>query len=60
MTSVFVSAKYNEDISWSVDLNRVIYDKSDNPVQDSIPLKNIGRESDSCIKLPWSAFRFIF
>jgi hypothetical protein len=39
-----VIAKYKEDISWSKSLNPIIYDKSESPIEGSIPLPNIGRE----------------
>ena len=45
-----IVAKYKEDISWTqffdID-NIVIYDKSDNPVVNSIQRPNIGRESET-------------
>jgi len=44
-----VIAKYNEDIEWSKKLTHktTIYDKSDNPVEGSIKLKNVGREGET-------------
>ena len=44
----FVVAKYNEDLDWTKKLNHkvTIYDKSTNPIEGSIKLKNVGREGD--------------
>jgi hypothetical protein len=45
-----VVAKYNENVDWikHVDnTNVIIYDKSDTPIENSIPLKNIGREGET-------------
>lgn len=52
-----VIAKYDEDVSWTTQLNirsdhnvRIaIYDKSDNPIVGSIPLPNMGRESHTFV-----------
>ena len=45
----FVIAKYNENVEWTKKLNHkvTIYDKSDNPIPESIKLKNIGREGET-------------
>jgi len=45
----FVVAKYNENVEWTKKLNHnvTIYDKSDNPINGSIPLKNVGREGET-------------
>jgi hypothetical protein len=45
----FVVAKYNEDVDWTKKLNHkvTIYDKSDIPIEESIKLKNIGREGET-------------
>jgi len=45
----FVIARYNEDVSWTSKLKHkvTIYDKSDNPVDGSIKLKNVGREGET-------------
>jgi hypothetical protein len=45
----FVIAKYNENIEWTQKLNhkKTIYDKSNSPIEGSIPLKNIGREGET-------------
>ncbi len=44
-----VVAKYNEDIDWTKKIKHkvTIYDKSNNPVQNSIKLKNVGREGET-------------
>jgi len=45
-----IVAKYKEDINWIQFFDRdniIIYDKSDDPVSDSIPRPNIGRESET-------------
>lgn len=44
-----VIAKYNEDIEWTKKINHkiTIYDKSNNPVENSIKLKNVGREGET-------------
>lgn len=48
---MYVVARYNEDTSWTKDLQSVVlYDKSDRPVPGSIPLKNIGREADTYLR----------
>lgn len=49
-TYKLIVAKYKEDIGWIRFFDRdniIIYDKSDNPVPDSIPRPNIGRESET-------------
>lgn len=45
----FIVAKYNENIEWTKKLNHkvTIYDKSDNPLEGSIKLKNVGREGET-------------
>jgi hypothetical protein len=49
MSIRFVIAKYREDISWTKQLLHkvLIYDKSDTPIEGSIPLKNVGREAET-------------
>jgi len=44
-----VVAKYKEDVEWTKGVNHkiTIYDKSDNPVEGSIKLKNVGREGET-------------
>jgi len=44
-----VIAKYKEDIEWTKKINHkvTIYDKSENPVEGSIKLKNVGREGET-------------
>lgn len=44
-----VIAKYNENIEWSKKINHkiTIYDKSNNPIENSIKLKNVGREGET-------------
>jgi len=44
-----VVSKYNEDIEWVKKINHkvTIYDKSNNPVEGSIKLKNVGREGET-------------
>ena len=48
MVNIIVS-KYKEDIEWTKNIKHkvTIYDKSDNPVEGSIPLKNVGREGET-------------
>jgi len=48
MVNIVVS-KYNENIEWTKKINHkvTIYDKSENPVQGSIKLKNVGREGET-------------
>jgi hypothetical protein len=43
-----VIAKYNEDINWTENIKHkvTVYDKSDNPIEGSIKLKNVGREAE--------------
>lgn len=46
-----VVSRYNEDVSW---LNKImhpviVYDKSESPIKNSIPRKNIGREADTLL-----------
>lgn len=45
----FVIAKYKENVEWTKKINHkvTIYDKSDHPINGSIPLKNIGREGET-------------
>ncbi|CCH49458.1 DUF3431 domain-containing protein [Pseudodesulfovibrio piezophilus] len=42
-----IIARYQEDISWADELGYAytVYDKSDTPIQESVSLENIGRES---------------
>jgi len=44
-----VISKYNEDIEWTKKIKHkiTIYDKSENPVENSIKLKNVGREGET-------------
>ena len=44
-----VVAKYNENVEWTKKINHkvTIYDKSTNPVDGSIKLKNVGREGET-------------
>jgi hypothetical protein len=44
-----VVAKYNENTEWTKKLNHkiTIYDKSENPIEGSIKLKNVGREGET-------------
>lgn len=51
MKHLLVVSKYNEDVDW---INRVkheylIYDKSDNPIENSIKRPNIGREAETLL-----------
>ena len=48
MVNIVVS-KYGEDIDWVKKINHkvTIYDKSNNPVEGSIKLKNVGREGET-------------
>jgi hypothetical protein len=49
MSVRIVVAKYNENVDWCANVkhNVTIYDKSDNPAESSIKLKNIGREGET-------------
>jgi hypothetical protein len=42
-----VIAKYKENVEWAkkIKYNVIIYDKSDSPIENSIPLPNVGREA---------------
>ena len=42
-----IIARYREDVHWADGLgyDYIVYDKSDQPVRDSIPLPNVGREA---------------
>lgn len=42
-----IIAKYREDVSWAESLgyDYVVYDKSENPLENSVSLENIGREA---------------
>lgn len=44
-----VVAKYNENVEWTKKINHkiTIYDKSENPINGSIKLKNVGREGET-------------
>jgi len=44
-----VVAKYNETVDWTKNLKHkvTIYDKSENPIEGSIRLKNVGREGET-------------
>jgi hypothetical protein len=45
-----VIAKYNEDVEWAKQIKNhkvTVYDKSENPIQCSIKLKNKGREGET-------------
>ena len=45
----FVIAKYRENVEWTKKINHkiTIYDKSDTPIENSIKLKNVGREGET-------------
>ena len=47
-----VVAKYTEDVSWTSGLKHkvTIYDKSNSPIDGSIPLKNVGREAETFLR----------
>jgi hypothetical protein len=51
MTSChIVVSKYKEDTSWTENIDKnylFIYDKSESPIPDSIPRRNIGREGET-------------
>jgi hypothetical protein len=51
MTTKVVISKYNEDVNWVKDIKyeTIIYDKSNNPVEGSIPRPNIGREAETLL-----------
>jgi hypothetical protein len=46
-----VVSKYTEDIEWTNKITRpvIIYDKSDTPIDGSIPRPNIGREAETLL-----------
>lgn len=48
---LLVVSKFNEDISWvkNVKHKTLIYDKSDNPVKNSIKRENFGREAETLL-----------
>jgi len=54
MTKTVVIARYNEDLSWTKDLNKdiqvVIYNKGTDVLDTHIKLKNTGRESDTYLR----------
>jgi hypothetical protein len=49
MKTVVVISKYEENVDWTKQINHevIIYDKSDNPIENSIPRPNIGREAET-------------
>ena len=51
MTTKVVISKYNEDVEWikSIKYDTIIYDKSNNPIEGSIPRPNIGREAETLL-----------
>jgi hypothetical protein len=51
MTTKVVISKYNEDVEWVKDIkyNTLIYDKSADPIEGSIPRPNIGREAETLL-----------
>jgi hypothetical protein len=51
MTTKVVISKYNEDVDWVKDIKyeTLIYDKSNNPIEGSIPRPNIGREAETLL-----------
>lgn len=51
MTTKVVISKYNEDIEWikGIKYDTIIYDKSENPIEGSIPRPNIGREAETLL-----------
>ena len=51
MTTKVVISKYNEDVNWVKDIKyeTIIYDKSNNPIEGSIPRPNIGREAETLL-----------
>lgn len=51
MKTVVVISKYNEDITWAKDIihDVIIYDKSENPLSNSIVRPNIGREAETLL-----------
>jgi hypothetical protein len=51
MTTKVVISKYNEDVEWVKDIkyDTLIYDKSADPIEGSIPRPNIGREAETLL-----------
>lgn len=51
MKTLLVVSKYNEDISWVKHIKHpyIIYDKSDSPLENTIPRLNIGREAETLL-----------
>lgn len=51
MTTKVVISKYDEDVEWvkSIKYDTIIYDKSNNPIEGSIPRPNIGREAETLL-----------
>lgn len=51
MKTLVVISKYNEDVSWVDKLTHdvIIYDKSENPLPNSIKRPNIGREGETLL-----------
>jgi hypothetical protein len=49
MSVRLVVAKYKESVEWTKSIKHAvtIYDKSDSPLEGSVPLKNIGREGET-------------
>ena len=52
MSVKIVVAKYKEDVDWTQYINHsvVIYDKSDEPITNSIHLKNVGKEGETFLR----------
>lgn len=51
MKTLVVVSKYNEDVSWINNIKHdvLIYDKSENPLPNSIKRPNIGREAETLL-----------
>lgn len=49
--TLVVVSKYNEDVDWVKNIKHdyIVYDKSSTPIEGSIPLRNIGRESETLL-----------
>lgn len=49
MSTQVVISKYNEDCEWIKKITHdvIVYDKSDSPIENSIPRPNIGREGET-------------
>ena len=61
MTVKVVISKYNEDVSWvnSIIYETLIYDKSQNPIKNSIARPNVGREAETLLYYIITNYNFL-